>query len=60
LEGTALLRLQQAAAAQARADAINDPKRKADYEGIARTWRKLARGYEFQGFAGTLYLVQSK
>ena len=44
--------LRQAAAAQARADAIDDPKRKADYEGIARTWRKLARSYEFQGSLG--------
>jgi two-component sensor histidine kinase len=44
--------LQQAAEAQARADGIDDPKRKADYESIARTWRKLARSYEFQGSLG--------
>jgi two-component sensor histidine kinase len=61
LEGAALLQktsediaesLQRAAEAQARADAIDDPKRKADYESIARTWRKLARSYEFQGSLG--------
>jgi hypothetical protein len=44
--------LRRAAEAEARADATNDTKNKAEYQRIADTWRTLARSYEFQGSLG--------
>jgi two-component sensor histidine kinase len=44
--------LRRAAEAEARAEATNDAKNKAEYQRIAYTWRTLARSYEFQGSLG--------
>jgi K+-sensing histidine kinase KdpD len=44
--------LRLAAEAEARAEATNDVKSKAEYQRIARNWRVLARSYEFQGSLG--------
>jgi hypothetical protein len=44
--------LRRAAEAEARAEATNDVKSKAEYQRIARNWRVLARSYEFQGSLG--------
>jgi hypothetical protein len=39
--------LERAREADARAANSSDPARKAEYEAIARSWRNLARSYEF-------------
>jgi hypothetical protein len=49
--------LRRAAEAEARAEATNDVKSKAEYQRIARTWRVLASSYEFQGSLGRFISV---
>jgi len=44
--------LRRAAEAEACAEATNNAKFKAEYQRIAKTWRTLARSYEFEGSLG--------
>src|SRR5262245_36333372 len=52
--------VRQAAEAEQRAVASTDPEIKADQERVAQSWRKLARGYEFEAALGRFILFNKK